>query len=626
MYNQSPSAMILKNKSAIFLIGYIFLSLNVASAQNQKVADSLSMVYKAGKTKGVAQLELLRNLAFNEESDHKLSLRYSEELIKLAQETDNYTYLHRGQLQKGNTFLLLGNLEEALAAFFKSAEAAIIAEYKDGEAGATMAIADTYSEIGNTTNANLYYSKAIALFRETDNAIFLATALLNAGDEAFNNKRYDVALNYFEESGQLFKESEYLIGTAYNLGNIGMVYAEQGNHELAFTNINEAIATLEDLQDYYAISEYLTYMSDIYLEQNDRETALFYANRSLDLARKYGLKKQISESNLKLSNLYELAGNYEKTHFFFKNYVHYRDSVANLEKVQQIADYRTNFEVSKKQTEVDLLEKDAEIQSLKDRRQRTIIYCTIALLLLIVVLSIALYRRYLFIQRTKRIIEKEKNVSDNLLLNILPARTADELKKYGKVRAEKFNSVTVLFTDFEDFTHYAENLSPEVLVKTIDFYFSKFDAIMEDYGLEKIKTIGDAYMCAGGLQSTDEDHALKMVRAALEITQFVDEVKQHNTWDLTPFDIRVGINTGPVVAGVVGVKKFAYDIWGDTVNIASRMESNSTPGKINISEATYALIKDTYHCEYRGEITAKNKGKLKMYFVNEHSKDLKRAL
>jgi len=155
-----------------------------------------------------------------------------------------------------------------------------------------------------------------------------------------------------------------------------------------------------------------------------------------------------------------------------------------------------------------------------------------------------------------------------------------------------------------------------VLVQNVDYYFSKFDEIMEKYGLEKIKTIGDAYMCAGGLPFPSDDHAEKMILAAQDIIDFVKASREMDTNIAMPLDIRIGINTGPVVAGVVGTKKFSYDIWGDTVNVASRMESNSEPGRINISENTYELIKDKFQCTYRGELEVKNRGSLKMYFVN----------
>ena len=154
------------------------------------------------------------------------------------------------------------------------------------------------------------------------------------------------------------------------------------------------------------------------------------------------------------------------------------------------------------------------------------------------------------------------------------------------------------------------------MVKSIGFYFSEFDNIVDKYGLEKIKTIGDAYMCAGGLPYPSLDHAKQTIRAAMEMNDFVKMVRADVSIDYANFDIRVGINSGPVVAGVVGRKKIAYDIWGDTVNVASRMESMSDIGRVNIGESTYQLIKDEFDCEYRGEFEVKNRGKMKMYFVN----------
>lgn len=584
--------------------------------QEQKVADSLAKIYKNNKYLSSSEkMELLRNLSFNEVNSSALGLQYAEELIALSKSEKNYLYLHRGYYQKGNKHRLVGDLDQSLDAFIKSEEAAIKAKFIVGQGTAYSSIADVYSVMGNAKNAQIYYSKAIALLKKTDNVIGLASVLLNAGEEYYKNKNYNTALKYFEESGILFKKSNYLIGTAYNLGNIGMVYAEQGKDVLAMQYIKKSVTILEELKDYYAISDYLIHMSDIYLKQNDWTTALSYSERSLSLAQKYGLKDQASTSNLKLFQLYEKVGNQAKSLKHYKDHITYRDSVTNLKSVQQVADLRTNYEVSQKQIQVNLLKKDKEIQQLKVKRQRNLIYATICTLLLIIILAVGLYRRNKFIQRTKAIIEEERNRSDRLLLNILPEETARELKQSGKVLAKKFESVSVLFTDFEGFTNYAEKLSPEQLVESVDFYFSKFDEIIEKYDLEKIKTVGDAYMCAGGLPFETEDHANKMVLAALEIAQFVQDSKNNNAENKTRFNIRIGINTGPVVAGVVGTKKFAYDIWGDTVNIASRMESNSEPGKINISENTFHLVKNIFKCDYRGEIYVKNRGMLKMYFV-----------
>ena len=253
---------------------------------------------------------------------------------------------------------------------------------------------------------------------------------------------------------------------------------------------------------------------------------------------------------------------------------------------------------------------------MQQKRQKSALYTLILTSAIVLLLAIGLYRRYVFIRKTNVVINEEKNRAEDLLLNILPYETAKELQLNGKVKAKRSESVTVMFTDFKSFTKFSESLTPEALVKSVDFFFSRFDQIVDKYGLEKIKTIGDAYMCAGGLPFPLEDHAIKVINAAFEILDVMEEAKKVKDDDISHFDIRIGINTGPVVAGVVGIKKFAYDIWGDTVNIASRMESASTSGRINISENTYKLIKDHFVCKYRGEIEVKNRGIMKMYFVN----------
>jgi class 3 adenylate cyclase/ligand-binding sensor domain-containing protein len=214
-------------------------------------------------------------------------------------------------------------------------------------------------------------------------------------------------------------------------------------------------------------------------------------------------------------------------------------------------------------------------------------------------------------------LEREKELTESLLLNILPKETADELQKRGKATARHYNQVSVLFTDFKGFTSFAESTRPEDLVQELDRCFIAFDDIIEKYYLEKIKTIGDAYMCAGGVPIRNSNNAVAIVLAGLAIRDFMQQLEEEKKQKGERFwEIRIGINTGPLTAGVVGKKKFAYDIWGDTVNTASRMESSSEPGKINISASTYELVKDYFDCTYRGKIDAKGKGAVDMYFVN----------
>lgn len=222
-------------------------------------------------------------------------------------------------------------------------------------------------------------------------------------------------------------------------------------------------------------------------------------------------------------------------------------------------------------------------------------------------------------RNAKEIAEEERNRANKLLINILPVKIAEELKENGKIEPQFYSSVTILFTDFKDFSKIAKNLKPNDLVKELDFFFTQFDKIIKKYKLEKLKTIGDSYMCVGGLPEKNQTHPSDVCRAALEIQHFMS----HNSTSTngTNWQLRIGIHTGAVVAGVIGQEKFAFDVWGDAVNIASRMESSCDIGKINISKSTYQLVKDSFTCTNRGLIQIKNMDNMESFFL-EGVKDI----
>ena len=247
------------------------------------------------------------------------------------------------------------------------------------------------------------------------------------------------------------------------------------------------------------------------------------------------------------------------------------------------------------------------------------------LLVIFVILSIILFFKWRTrrLENEKRILEitvqertkdlaNEKHKSEELLLNILPQEIAEELKLSGSAKTKLYSSASVMFTDFKGFTTLSGQLSPEVLVQELNNIFIHFDDISDKHKLEKIKTIGDSYMCAGGIPVENKSHAIDCVLAGLA---FIEFIKTFETSIGQAWEVRVGVHSGPLIAGVVGKKKFAYDIWGDSVNLASRMESNSEPGRLNVSQSTYDLVKDYFICTPRGELHVKNKGEMTMYFV-----------
>jgi class 3 adenylate cyclase len=238
--------------------------------------------------------------------------------------------------------------------------------------------------------------------------------------------------------------------------------------------------------------------------------------------------------------------------------------------------------------------------------------------LFVAAMSIGLLSRLRYIRRSNATLEREKARSDKLLLNILPEDIAKELKDTGEAQARSFDRITILFTDLKDFTRISAQMHPHELVSELNIFFARFDRICDMYGIEKIKTIGDAYMAAGGLRDPAPMSARNVVLAALEMQDFMrDHAMKRKAAGLPALAMRAGVHTGPVVAGIVGSNKFQYDIWGDAVNIASRMENCGQEGEVNVSAATYDLIKDNEQLSFtaRGRVEVKGMGGMEMFFV-----------
>ncbi|MBA4053563.1 MAG: adenylate/guanylate cyclase domain-containing protein, partial [Marivirga sp.] len=335
------------------------------------------------------------------------------------------------------------------------------------------------------------------------------------------------------------------------------------------------------------------------------------------------IAKEISARNeLKLAydglaQGYSRMGDYKNAFTYERLFSSIKDTLYNTANDKKVQQLQFNFDIEKKEAEIDLLTKDQALKAATIQRQKILNYAAVITGVLLIMVLLGFYNRYRYVRKTNQIIKNERDRSKELLLNILPEETARELETNGYAKTRYYESVTVLFTDFKGFSAIAGKLTPQALVAELNDYFGTFDEIVGRFELEKIKTIGDAYMCAGGIPLPNNTHPMNAVKAALAMQEYM--IKQNldrQSRGEQGWELRIGIHTGPIVAGVVGKKKYAYDIWGDTVNIASRMESNGEPGKVNISSATYELIKNEYQCQHRGKISAKNIGEVDMYFVD----------
>ena len=342
-------------KKACLIIGFFFLFCTGMHGQHQTYVDSLESIYTNGLYNKQDKLKILRELAEMHPNNEKV-LGFSELLIKEASTADSIGYIISGFQERGNALRIKGDNDEALESFFQASKIALQKKLPHRLGILYIAIADVYSTIKNHNNAASYYQKAITILRKEKDSANVANALYNLGDHYLQINQLDSALIFTKESQRLFNSIHDEVGEAYCLGNLGKIYSKSGKDAEGEANLNKAIGLLEELNEFPAICEYLISMSDIYHDKKDNEKAKNYAAKSLELAQEYGLKKEMSDASLKLSALYEDSGDHARSLSFYKKYIKYRDSVHNIESVQQIADLRTDFEVSEKQKEVDLLE------------------------------------------------------------------------------------------------------------------------------------------------------------------------------------------------------------------------------------------------------------------------------
>lgn len=463
--------------------------------------------------------------------------------------------------------------------------------------------------------ALVYFLKALPLSAELNDTESFGTTAANLGEIYYARNDDSMALVYFNKSAKAFNDSE---NSPYAYNNLGKVYDRQKKYDIAILYHKKALAIARKLNGSLDIVQSLMGLAKTNISKKNWKEALTYLKEAEQIATEHQYSGELKNVFESFSFVYNQISDYKNAYTYQYKYAAIKDTLYNIETDKKLGTLQFDFEIQKKQSEVDLLTKDNQLQQENIKRQKFAKNAFLAGLFLILMIALLLYRNYRRKVKINKLLDKQKDKIEGLLLNILPAEVAKELQTTGEAEPKHYNEVSVLFSDFKGFTAHAEKLSPQELVQELNACFVAFDEIIGKYNLEKIKTIGDAYMCAGGIPIEREGHIQSMVKASLEMQQWIRTNNEKRlTNGLPAWDLRIGIHVGPLVAGVVGKKKYAYDIWGSTVNIASRMESNGEPGRVNISSAVYESIKSDYNCSYRGKIYAKNVGEIDMYFIDE---------
>ena len=543
--------------------------------------------------------------------------------LRILEKTKDHDLIGLRLLDIANTHCVYGDHVKGLEYYFQAMKEFEKSGNARNLACCNVWIGNVYKSHNDVEKALKYYLMGLIVFERAGDKYNTATTCTGVSECYSDMHDYVKSLHYYEKAMQLFEVIGSKMFVSDCLYGIGNIYSKQGEHLSAIAKYKDGFKLAKESGSkakidwglYFLGNEYLSLFKsniNIYKEFSKKyniplskksilKYSIVYLRNGLDSAKLLPALDEEQVCYQALAEAYHLDGDFRNAFGNYCSYISLRDSVFSKENNMNIVKMGMENEFSKQRLADSLknIEKQS-IETLKLQRQRSYTYIGMTGILLLLCFSF--------------FIIKERQKSEKLLLNILPSEVAAELKAKGATEAKLFNNVTVLFSDFVSFTKVSEQLTPNELVNELNMCFKAFDKITDKYHIEKIKTIGDAYLAVCGLPLAENMHAENAVSAAREISAFM--LDRRAKLGNRTFEVRIGLHSGSVVAGIVGIKKFAYDIWGDTVNTAARMEQNSEAGKINISETTYELVKDKFKCEFRGEIEAKGKGQLKMYYVS----------
>lgn len=557
--------------------------------------------------------------------DHQHALALLDEAFEIAKSLRDSTAMADVLIRRSEVLMFMGDFNRAL---LDLQDALRIHEARHDEASMAKAytsIGSIHYYDGNFQRAQQYYRKSLGIFQRVGSRSDVATLLGNLGSVLDEMGHPDSALAYHREhlAMRIASGQRNWLPVCYT--NLGVCFDKLGMSDSALHYLEASLALTPDLPDQSSSSRGLALcmLGMARLHAREPRAALGVCKQALAIAQGFGDLSLIAQCYECLYRAHLALGEHERALRMFENQVAVRDSISGEERAKELIrlDLTYNFEREKIQDSLARIDQQRQAEFAyqehlgRERDQKRIfLFSAIGVL----VVAGGLWNRLRFVRKSRNIIRRERDRSERLLLNILPQPIAEELKTSGRARAREVDDVSILFTDFHEFTLMSERMGATELVAEIDTCFRAFDGIAARHRLEKIKTIGDAYMAASGLPEPREGSARDAVLAALGMQEWLcQRAKARRKEGLPYFVMRAGIHTGPVVAGIVGDSKFQYDVWGDTVNTAARMESAGEVGEVNISEATLALVKDEADLQFspRGRVNAKGKGEMAMFYV-----------
>lgn len=515
----------------------------------------------------------------------------------------------------GNIYYYKGDYPRALDYYIRSLHFEELKPTQTGLAASYLNIGSVYALQDQFIPSLDYFKRALALYQALKHDNGIASCYVNMGSSYKSLDSFALAKEYFILSIPLMKSSKDQYGLATTYANLASVYQRLGQVDKMFDAFHQSEQIRMALDDQLGMANLWIRRGTAYALLEQFSNARDECEMGLHIADSLGALAEMKDACDCLYLAYKGLRQDDRALAYYERHSSLRDSLATDETLMQLQVMEFRAQVAKDSL-LREAEKIAMQQDLQEGKRLRNVYMAIGIVLIF--LSLLLYLLFKRTRASKSVIEQEKNKADELLLNILPAEISEALMRSGKVEAQHFDHVTILFTDIVGFTKASEQMQPQELMDELNLIYSHFDEIVARHGIEKIKSIGDAYMAAGGLLLSAQSSVRSTVLAGLDMQEYMRKRSQERkAAGLRVFEMRVGIHTGPVVAGIIGVKKFQYDVWGDTVNTANRMETNGAPGRVNISEETYKIIREDpeFQFERRTRVVVKGKGEMQMYFV-----------